>query len=69
MRAIRLNGGTALVLNHLDLIDGSIYNKKAWTPIVERFVSSVEDSLGTPVTRWGTGPSVTFSAKDVPVYK
>jgi adenylosuccinate synthase len=68
-RAARINGATEVVLNHLDLVDAAVFERKASAPRVDRFVRDIQERIDTPIAWWGTGPRTSFRTIDAAVLR
>lgn len=62
--AIRANGATRIVLNHLDYVDYSVYERQDLSLRAEAFVAKVEQSIGRSIDFVGTGPKTLVSARN-----
>ena len=60
--AIRANGPTRIVLNHLDYIDALACEKGVWSERLERFVRSVNHQIDRQVDLFGISPTSFLSA-------
>jgi adenylosuccinate synthase len=60
-RAILANSPTAIILNHIDYLDRSVYGQQFLSDRCIEFVEHVQKQIGLPISEVGTGPNTFVS--------